>query len=76
MMEAQLRNRHLEAKRCILLYIQRENKLILRGQWSRHRAFLHPALALEGLILLKLHIHIYFRYTKTPVYIKTVQDIS
>ena len=72
MMEAQPRNRQLETKRCILLYIYIERiNFILRGQWSRHRA-----LALEGLILLKLHIHIYFRYTKSPIYIKTVQYVS
>ena len=30
--------------------------------------FLHLALAHEGIILLILHIHMYFRYTKTQVY--------
>ena len=44
---------------------------ILRGKWSRYRAFLRAALAHEGLILLKLHIHIYFRYPNTLIYSKT-----
>ena len=38
--------------------------------------FLHPAFAHEGLILLILHIHTYFRYNKTKKYIERVQDIS
>ena len=46
----------------------------VRGQWSRHSIFLHPALAHEGLILLILCIHINFKHTQIIYIYKSIRD--